>query len=482
MILGILLLTAPGVFVGLLCGSVFLASEAARREHLRSRFLLWGAAMTVAGLVPVAVIAWSTQADDTYYDSFWSFLRVVAAIFGGALMLAGLGAFIPWLLDVLRRRTARLSPVVRLAARDVALGRHRTAAPIALTMVLTACAVVVTSVVVAQSAQGRAWYVPQARHGALLVNLQNADAAVMRAALQREVPADSVVRRDKLTHWTDFSLDVEGVDLPDVEGVVPAGFFGDQALLRYLTGNLATPFDEGTAVVVTSHDIKVDTLTVHYSLPTDDLAAGDRTKSVPAIAVKSPDRQVNEVFIPTTVIRDLGLSLEAESLIVDPSRHRTTAAELERIHGRLVDGAYTYLELGYQAPVAWMGVVAGAVVVALGGALVAGGRAGIGTRSGRTLLRAGGGSVATLRWFAAGRTGWSALCGAVPGAVAGCGIGWLLAWPMTTSNDEYDILLRVSFGTPWWAIAALAVGLPVLAGAIAALPRPPAPHSRGSMT
>ncbi|MFI6904565.1 hypothetical protein ACIBKY_25115 [Nonomuraea sp. NPDC050394] len=49
MILSVLLfLVAPGFFVGLLCGSVFLASEAARREHLRSRFLL----SRVAGRAP----------------------------------------------------------------------------------------------------------------------------------------------------------------------------------------------------------------------------------------------------------------------------------------------------------------------------------------------------------------------------------------------------------------------------------------------
>ncbi|MBB5079266.1 hypothetical protein [Nonomuraea endophytica] len=276
MILSIILfLVAPGVFVGLLCGSVFFASEA-----------------------------------------------------------------------------ARLSPVVRLAARDVALGGHRTAAPIAVTMVLTACAIVVTSVAVAQSAQGRAWYVPQARHGALLVKLSNADPAVTRAALQREVPADSVVQRDQTTQDRHFGVDVEGVDLPDVEGVIPPGFIGDKALLRYLTGNAATPYDEGTAVVVTPHDLDVDTVTIRYSLRTDDDGAAARTKSLPATVVKSPDRQVNEVFIPTTVIRVLGLAPEAESLIVDPSRHRTTAAEQERVQRRLTDDAYTFLELGYQAPVA----------------------------------------------------------------------------------------------------------------------------------
>jgi hypothetical protein len=180
---------------------------------------------------------------------------------------------------------------------------------------------------------------------------------------------------------------------------------------------------------------------------------------------------VNEVFIPTKVIRDLGLRPEPDRLIVDPSAHRTTEAEQDRIDQRLGDGASTYVERGFQASTEWMAVVAVGVVVALGSALVAGGRAGTGGRSRRVLLRVSDGSALALRVFAASRAGWSMLCGTALGTAAGCVIGLLLAWPMTTSSD-WEVLPRVSFQTPWWAMAALVAGLPVLAGIIAALPKP----------
>ncbi|MEU6730603.1 hypothetical protein ABZ917_43430 [Nonomuraea wenchangensis] len=64
------------------------------------------------------------------------------------------------------------------------------------------------------------------------------------------------------------------------------------------------------------------------------------------------------------------------------------------------------------------------------------------------------------------------LAGSVPGTAAGCVIGLLLSWPMTTSVG-WDDPVRMPFETPWWLIAALAAGLPAAAALIAALPRPP---------
>jgi hypothetical protein len=111
-----------------------------------------------------------------------------------------------------------------------------------------------------------------------------------RAVIQQELPGVPIAQRESPTHRGHFSLEVEGVDLPEVEGVAPAGFIGDQALLRYLTGDPATPYDEGTAVVVTPNDIQVDTVTLYYSLSTDDEGTELPAKSVPAIAVKSSTR------------------------------------------------------------------------------------------------------------------------------------------------------------------------------------------------
>lgn len=464
--------------VALVCSSVLFAWGSAQRAHLRSRFLLWGAALAVVGLLVMAVIAWATH-EDEHYDDFGSALQVLAAIDGGALFVAGLGPAAPWLLGVLRRHTARLSPAIRLAARDVARNSPRTAPPIAITMVMTAFAVSWMILTVAVTAQHRAGYFPQARSGALVVDVQTGDAndaAAARAVIQQELPGVPIAQRDDPAHLGHFSLDVEDVDLPDVESVASAGFIGDPALLRYLTGDPATPYDEGTAVVVTPNDLKVDTVTLFYSMPTDDDAEKELpSKSIPAIAVKSADPYVNEVFIPTKVIRDLGLRPQPIKLIVDPSAHRTTEAEQERINQRLGERMSAYVERGFQEPAAeWMGVVAAALAVALASALIAGGQAGAGGRTRRVLLRVRAGSPLALRMFAAGRAGWSMVCGTALGTFAGCVIGLLLAWPMTASSD-WDVLPRVSFETPWWAIAALATGLPVLAGVIAALPKPRRP-------
>ncbi|MEO3890573.1 hypothetical protein [Nonomuraea sp. B5E05] len=468
MLMGLVILCVIlAIPVALVCGSVVFASESARRAHVRSRLLLWGAALAFAGLLVMALIAWSTR-EDEHYDDFGSAMQSLAAIIGGSLFLTGLGPFTPQLLDILRRRTARLSPVIRLAARDLARNNLRTAAPIAITMVTTAFAVAFLIVAVATTAQSRAHYHPQARPGALVVNAWEEGATGSRAVIQQELPGVPIVQKDVLFRREYFSLDVKDVDLPDVESVDPPGSIGDQALLRYLTGNPATPYDEGTVVVVTPDDIQVDTVTLSYSLPTENK---DRHKAFPAVAVRSSDPHLNEVFIPTKIIKDLGLRPEPDKLIVDPSAHRTTQAEQDRINRRLGDGEGAYVERGFQESAGWMGVVAAAIVVALASALVAGGRAGAGSRSRRVLLRVGNGSGLTLRMFAASRSALSMFCGTALGAAAGCVIGLLVAWPSTTSID-WEVPPRVSFETPWWAVATLVAGLPVLAGIIAALPRP----------
>ncbi|WP_219468025.1 hypothetical protein [Nonomuraea rhizosphaerae] len=420
----------------------------------------------------MALIAWSTH-EDQHYDDSGSALMLMTAIIAASLFLAGSGSFVAGLLELLRKGTARLSPTIRLAARDVARNGGRTAPPIAVTMVTTALAVTLLVLAAARTAQDRAGYSPQARPGALVADVWLEDVAGTRAAIQRELPGVPIAERYSTTHKGHFSLDVEEVDLPDVESVAPPGFIGDQAALRYLTGNPATPFDEGTAVVITPQDIQADTVTLSYSLSFDDDMKDLSAKSIPAIAVRSADPHINEVFIPVKVIQDLNLRPEPDKLIVDPSVHRTTRAEQHRINQRLDDGETTYVERGFQEPAGWMAVVAAMIVMALGGALVAGGRAGAGSRSRQVLLRrAGKDSALTLRMFAASRAGVSMFCGTAFGAAAGCVMGWLLAWPFTASSG-WDEMPRVSFETPWWAVAALVAGLPVLAGIIAAVPKPP---------
>lgn len=151
-------------------------------------------------------------------------------------------------------------------------------------------------------------------------------------------------------------------------------------------------------------------------------------------------------------------------------QHELPGIPIAQSERRLGEAAVAYVERGFQAPTGWLVLVAVMVSVALGGALAMTLQA-TGSRSRRVLLRAGGGSSATLRLFAACRAGLGAACGTAMGAVAGCVIGLLLVWPLTASI-EWEPMPRVAFDTPWPSIAALVIGLPVLAAVAAGLAPP----------
>ncbi|MGW0592702.1 hypothetical protein [Streptosporangium sp. NPDC002607] len=454
-------------------GSIGFAARSApdgRHTRVQLLHLVYGSILSMIGIMVMALTAWSTH-EDQHYDDFGSALTTLAALMGGALFLFGLGPLTSWLLGILGRRAVHLPLPMRLAAHDVAGNRARTAPAVAATMVATALAIAVMIIAVATTAQNRAEYYPQVRSGALLVQWFSAEeAAAVRAAIQQELPGVPITQVDRQRENGHFGLDIENVEFPDLESVAPAGIIGDHALLRYLTGDPSTPYDENTAVVVTADDVEVDKVSIHYDF---DFARNDEsllTKSIPVIVVKPADPHMEELFLPAKIMRDLGYHLEPDKMIIDPSIHRTSMIEQERLDRRLGDTATTYVERGFQASTGWWVFVVAAVVVALGSALAATGQVGD-SRSRRVLLRVGGDLTAPLRSLAACRAGLSAACGTAMGAAAGCTIGLLLVWPMTASV-EWDPMPRVAFDTPWSLIAALVVGLPVLAAVIAGLASP----------
>ncbi|MEU7853388.1 hypothetical protein [Nonomuraea sp. NPDC049141] len=274
-----------------------------------------------------------------------------------------------------------------------------------------------------------------------------------------------IAQREGPREYRHFSASAESVGLLE-ESVYPHEVIGDEALLRYITGDQSTPYDEGRAVVVTTADVKVDSVAIRYDVTGNNGPLA--SKSIPAIGARTIDPNMQTIFVPAKVVRDLGYQLEPDELIVDPSLHRISASEQERLDSRLGDVAQTYVERGFQASTSWQVVAVATLLIALYGALTAGDGKATSSRSGRVLRRAGDGTAATFRWFGACRAGLSAACGTVLGAVAGCPIGMLLIWPLTASNS-WESPPRVPFETPWLTIAAVVVGLPVLAAALGGL-------------
>ncbi|WP_405150399.1 hypothetical protein OG589_17555 [Sphaerisporangium sp. NBC_01403] len=444
------------------CGSVLLATHTSPRgryDHMRGHDLILGASLSTAGIVVMALTAWSTH-EDQHYDDFGSAMTALAGMIGGGLLILGLGPFTPWLLGVLGRNAVRLPPAFRLAARHMADKPARTAPGVATTMITTAVAIAVTIIAVAVTAQARVTYQPEARLGALVVDGFSADrAATVRASVQHALSGAPIAQNNRQREFGYFSVETSDSYWLDVTHI------GDQALLRYLTGDPSTPYDEGTAVVVTAGDEVADSTRIQFIFSAIDRSPS--IKTIPAITVRPADPRVEGIFIPAKVAQDLGFHLEPEQLIIDPSLHRTSAIEQERLERRLDKIAVTYLERGFQAPTNWLYIVALVALIALASALTAAGSA----DSMRILQRVSGGSALTLRFFVACRAAFSAACGTAMGASAGFVIGLLLVWPMTTPID-WDPPPRAPFETPWTPIAVLVVGLPVLAGVIAALASP----------
>ncbi|MEO3793089.1 hypothetical protein ABGB14_22990 [Nonomuraea sp. B10E15] len=226
-------------------------------------------------------------------------------------------------------------------------------------------------------------------------------------------------------------------------------------------------------MAVTGEDGRRDSVEITYaSAP----FAETTVKAVPAISAGPATPEVEAVFIPAKVVRELGLQLDTEALIVDPSLHRVSEADRDRLQDRLGDSAEVYLEQGYQASSRWLYVAGTMALIALAGALVATIRS---NRSHLLLRRVGGGSGFAVRGLVACRAALAAACGTVTGASAGCAIGLLLAWPFTAS-PSWDALPRVSFGTPWTSIGLLTVAIPLLAAAVTLLVKPSPGMTTGS--
>ncbi|NJP93028.1 hypothetical protein HCN51_26875 [Nonomuraea sp. FMUSA5-5] len=463
-----------------------LSAPAGRHDLVRRGVVVVGLFTSFCGALIMGLGAWLARAD-TRYGALESLGFLLLSLLGAGLLMGGLGPLPSWLLELAARAAERLPLPFRLAARDLAHRRIPAVAAITLAMLASAAGIAVTVIATGETTQDRAAYQPQARPGALVVRpgfpltegFSAAEAGAVRAAIERELPGVPIVEVEEV-HESDRYLHAtaEAAELPD-EVVYWPQAIGDERLLRYLTGDQSTPYDEGKAVVIVSGDVRADAVELSYEISADDENA--RTKTIPAAVARPATPHMAAIFVPSKIVRDLGYPLQPAELIVDPTLHRVTEQERERLDRRLDDDlARTYVERGFQASTRCLPIAAAALLLALASALAPGFGQAANGRQARVLRRTGSGSGAAFRWFCAGRAGLSALLGTVLGAAAGCLAGMLLLWPLTASSS-WDDPPRVPFETPWAAVVSVVAGLPLLAAALGALlarERPPVPPSR----
>ncbi|TYB55020.1 BCD family MFS transporter [Nonomuraea sp. PA05] len=458
-----------------------LSAPSDRHEPMSRKAVVLGLFASFAGVWLMGLGAWLASGDSRY-GALESLGVLLITLVGAGVLAAGLGPLPSWLLETLGPVAERLPSPFRLAVRDLTQRRARAVVAITLVMLTSGFGLALTIIAVGETTQSRAEYLPQGRPGSLLVQsryvylepFSAVDAATIRAAIERELPGVPIVQNETVPDSSRFfNAAAENIEMPE-EAVYGHHVIGDEKLLRYLTGDQSTPYDESTAVVVTSAGVQVDSVNLFYELHKDDETT--QTKTVRAAVAKPADPYMQTIFVPAELVRDLGFQLQPAELIVDPTLHRVTAEEQQRLDDLLDDAlADIYVERGFQASTGWLLFAAAAFLAAVGCSLSSGFGVAANARQARVMRRAGNGSAAAFRWFCASRAGLSALCGTVLGAVAGGPAGMLLLWPLTV-RSAWEDPARVPFETPWPAVVVIVTGLPVLAAALGAIFAREHPH------
>ncbi len=238
--------------------------------------------------------------------------------------------------------------------------------------------------------------------------------------------------------------------------------------------------------------IKGGTVTLAMGSATNDPKSGTQsdpkvttTKQVPAIAISESAYQRAAVesrtglVIPTEVAGDINLQTAPSSLHVYDTRGAITKADQKKVAEQLANSGVN-VERGYERPDKWLmlGVlgITGFLLVTV--TLISTALALAEQQADMGTLAAVGATKGTRRRFAAAQAATVALLGGLLGIAIGLVAGVAIAWPTTTTwwDDLGPHKVAPTIGIPVLPILIIVLGVPLIAATIAAASIRRAPH------
>jgi putative ABC transport system permease protein len=444
---------------------------------------------------------------------------------GSAMAELGLVATTPFLVGQ-AGRLARFLPLgPRLALRDAARNRGRTAPAVSAILAAVAGSIAISMVVASFDKRDRDAYSPQAPTGTTWLMLdgeREAKTSQVLDALHRYLPHATTqlvrgvglspdvmaVPTGTLSWYADLEV-VGGCDGPAAAagsgesavcsiGTTGGGPFGgalvvgDAATVKALTGLDDASLDAVRAVlarggaVVPSEALRPDgTAVIRVHVPSD--GGPDRTRPVVVPAVTTPDVGFQPAVLSAAAATRAGLAIHQLGVVATSSTP-PTAEEEDRLRGALrtldLDG-WVFVERGYQSEYG-MGLLAlmlGSAVIVLGASGIATGLAAADGRADLATLAAVGASPRTRRSLAAAQSAATAGLGTLLGAVAGLvpAVAILRALTRTVGFEDGHVVKQqvLPLVFPWSSFAVTLLVVPVLAAlAAAALTRSRLPMVR----
>lgn len=459
-----------------------VAALAGRRGQVRDRAgrPLLGAVLIAAGLAATAYGVWH---------------GTEPILAGAVLGQLGLVAATPRLISVIGGIAGRLPLPLRLAARDAARNRGRTAPAVAAVLAAAAGFSVISVVTVNELARRERIYMPGFSSGTLAVYGDDVSAdswREIRPIVDRTLPGVPLVEA-----WG--VLDDKGRQLyptlPDGQcnrcstlvgslGELP---LGGPDLLRYALGR---PDAAGEAALAAGKVVVFKPAAVRHGKVRLDLIARSMTMddasaeiSLPAAVVTvSGPTQIAGVA-PPAAFASLGYSKKRIALLVDPAVRRLTPADEQRLSGPVratTPKVAVTLEQGYRGDQGWalqVFAIAASVIV-LGATFAATGLAAADSRPDLETLSAIGSRPGTRRLVVAAQAAVIAGVGVPAGLVAGLAPGIAMAtnaeinsrfMRMVALNGYRYPRPGIEIDIPWPLLGVGAIGLPLVAALVAGL-------------
>ncbi|MFF2662249.1 FtsX-like permease family protein [Kitasatospora sp. NPDC058032] len=496
--LDLLAIAAVGVITALLA-AVVPAAQAARRDVVAGltgrdsvgapsrRLPLLGLVLVVAG-AGLALYGAGGQ-DATGLPVFHGLTRKALTVLAGAVTAEiGFLLFTPLLIALSGRLAARLPLGPRLALRDSARHRGRTAPAVAAVMAAVAGAVAVGVYTTGTEAQDRAAYRPTALMGAVVVEApmkpDDPQLPRLRAAIERDLP-DAGARADVhgmlyvFCEGCSSAVRAKGTGGRfDDGGSGSRALVGDATVLHNLFGVNDRAVEEALAAgkaIVFDRDRLHDGRAVLTMLgaagggpvrPGEAPQPGVKEIAVDALLVDNPDAaRYGGLLMSEDAVRRAGLATESIGSVWRPA-HPPTAKVQQRVEADLaqvVPRATLHVERGFQPKddVISLALAGFAVVVVLGAAAVATGLAAADSLGDRATLAAVGAPPRIHRVQAGLQSTLIAGLGAAVGTVS----GFVPAVALLRSHAGGRIGgPEAPFTAPWGLLVMITVVLPVVAG------------------
>ena len=439
------------------------------------------------------------------------------SIVGGSVIAElGVVACTPFLVGLFGR-LARLLPLgPRLALRDSARNRGRTAPAVAAVLAAVAGAVAVSVYQSSSDTAARAAYQPSGPLGSVTLQFDPGDSAAQVASENSAVQSSvsglgTPAGLYKVYYRGDcdqdsapcgaVSVQPSGCPVPGgptesgtgcaqeelqagafAQSVVAAGAAALPDLLGLRDPAAAQALAAGKVLVTDPNEISDGKVVLDLEVQSDPDGDNDTTRTtqvaLPAVLVAARVQAVQALLSPAAAAR-AGLGVHPLASVWLPSKVPGSAEEqrMNAALSRVVDGSWLSVERGYQSSdsAITIGLALAAGVVAVGAAAIATGLAAADSQADLATLAAVGAAPGIRRRLSGFQCAVTAAMGTVLGAAAGIVPAWAL-WRYRNRDAAGYGTMAPSSGhqaspllvVPWGTLAALVVGLPLLAWLLAA--------------